>query len=209
MQEVIEGKLFFTPLEIANFLGEPIDTVVSWIENGSLQAWKTAGGHRRVSRSSLDQLLQKKAALLPGRSLATPATATSRRLKVLVVEDDPILLRLYQAQIAVWSMAPEVIAVDNAFMALVLVGRHCPDLLITDLKLPGMDGIKMLRTLRIASEISNATIVVVTGLDMSSIDAQGGLPYDIEVLSKPIPFDRLLAIANEIVSHKRLQTSPD
>ena len=207
MHEAIAGKLFFTPPEVANLLGESVETVASWIENGSLHAWRTAGGHRRVSRSSLNHLIQKKTDSLSGAHLVAPLTVIPRRLQVLVVEDDPSLLRLYRAQIAAWPMAPEVIAVDNAFMALVLVGRHCPDLLITDLKMPGMDGLKMLRTLRLASEIRNTTMVVVTGLDVSTIDEQGGIPYDIEVLSKPIPFDRLLAIANGIVSHSRFQTS--
>ena len=57
----------------------------------------------------------------------------------------------------------------------------------------------MLRILRKATEMVNTTIVVVTGLDKDAIAERGGLPDGIEVLGKPIPFDRLLDIANETV----------
>jgi CheY-like chemotaxis protein len=80
------------------------------------------------------------------------------------------------------------------------MGRTCPDLLITDLRMPGIDGFVMLSALRKAPEASNTRIVVVTGMDKSEIAARGGLPSDIEVLGKPIPFDRLQLIAMEVLS---------
>jgi CheY-like chemotaxis protein len=68
-----------------------------------------------------------------------------------------------------------------------------------------MDGFSMLRVLSKAPEMTNTTMVVVTGLDAASIAQKGGLPTGIEVLSKPIPFERLLTIAQAIVSTSSFQ----
>lgn len=206
-------KSFCTTREAADLLGVSVGTVQLWVERGLLEAWKTDGGHRRVLRSSIDQLLHKPVAREPDlrQIVTTPvvprkpadlakdtANAPGRRLRVMVVEDDPNLLLLYKTQISRWPMQPEWQGLDNGFAALLALGRSCPDLLILDLHLPEMDGFGMLRVLHNAPEISRVRVVVVTGMDSRGIEARGGLPPGIEILPKPIPFDRLRAIAMEI-----------
>lgn len=84
-----------------------------------------------------------------------------------------------------------------------MIGRAPPDLLVMDLHMPGMDGFRMLREMHASPEISNTNIVVVTGLDAAAIAERGGLPAGVEVLPKPIPFNRLLEIATGLVSQRR------
>ena len=105
MAENIIEKSFCTTREAAGMLGVSIGTVQLWVESGLLKAWKTTGGHRRVLRDSIDQILRK----TPTAGSAPPQPpALSRRLRVMVVEDDMSLLRLYQVRMARWPMAPEV-----------------------------------------------------------------------------------------------------
>lgn len=201
---VIE-KSFCTTKEAATRLGVSVGTVQLWVESGLLQAWKTAGGHRRVIRESVESLLHKSPATAPDLPAPTDTSPTAQRLSVLVVEDDPSLLRLYQTKIAAWPMQPRVELSSNGFAALLSMGRTSPDLLITDLAMPGIDGFAMLRSLQNIPEASDSRMVVVSGLDRSAIDAQGGLPEGIEVLGKPVPFERLQQIAAEItISRQRL-----
>ncbi|MCX7248849.1 MAG: response regulator, partial [Burkholderiales bacterium] len=89
---------------------------------------------------------------------------------------------------------------DNAVAALMAIGRGGPDLLITDLNMPFTDGFEMLRVLSKAPEAAHTTIVVVSGLDAAEIARRGPVPAGIEVLPKPVPFDRLLAIATGILN---------
>jgi excisionase family DNA binding protein len=209
MPETQIEKSFCTTREAATLLGVSVGTVQLWVESGLLQAWKTAGGHRRVLRESVHQLLHKKPE--PSPSPPTPAAPVvqPRRLKVLVVEDDANLLRLYQAHLARWPMAPEITLTDNAVTALLMMGRHCPDLLITDLCMTGMDGFNMLRVLRETPEIvKTTTIVVVSGLDSDEIKQRGGIPSEIEVLPKPIPFPRLKSIATDLVTQSCFEHLP-
>ena len=211
MQDTLIQKTFCTTREAATLLGVSVGTVQLWVENGLLQAWKTAGGHRRVLRDSVNSLLHNKGSKSPDlRALVTPPPPAApppglRRLRVLVVEDDPLLLRLYQVKISAWPMKPEVSVTDNAMTAVMMIGRSGPDLLVTDLQMPGMDGFKMLRVLRETPETRRTRVVVVSGLDAAEIQDRGGLPADVEVLPKPIPFDRLLNVATSIVTQNPAQ----
>jgi excisionase family DNA binding protein len=201
--DIIE-KSFCTTREAAQLLGVSVGTVQLWVESGLLDAWKTAGGHRRVVRSSLDQLLRQPAGLARAdKPIQDPGPTRDVPFTVMVVEDDLDLLRLYKVKIESWPMRPRLVTLNNAFEALLKIGSAPPDLLIADLQMPGIDGFKMLRAIHSTPAMKAPTTVVVSGLDAVEIERLGGVPPGIEVLSKPIPFDRLLAIA-ENVAHNKL-----
>jgi CheY-like chemotaxis protein len=71
---------------------------------------------------------------------------------------------------------------------LLLIGRHAPDLIITDLAMPEMDGFKMIRRLKSQPAAIRSSIIVVTALTPDEIEHEGGLPNGIPVYPKPIPF---------------------
>lgn len=198
-------KSFCTTREAARLLGVSIGTVQLWVESGLLQAWKTEGGHRRVLRQSVDSLLHRGGAATTSTAGAVstgqtqPAAPDGRRMRVMVVEDDAHLLRLYQVHLSGWGDDFELILMDNAISALLSMGKSCPDLLIADLHMPGMDGFDMLRILHQAPEMAATKIVVVTGLSESDIQAKGGLPQGVVVLPKPIPFHQLRVIAQSVL----------
>ena len=199
-------KSFCTTREAATLLGVSVGTVQQWVGKGLLKAWKTAGGHRRVLRDSVDSLLRNgPQALSATTPVAEQAPVSPRRLRVLVVEDEPALLRLYQVKLSQWPKQPEVRISADGFEALLRMSESWPDLLIVDLQMPHINGFAMLRILSETPEMAKATIVVVTGLDTEVIKELGGLPHRVEVLPKPIPFDRLLAIATGIVQQSSFQ----
>lgn len=190
-------KTFCTTREAADILGVSLRTVQLWAEAGLLEAWKTSGGHRRIMRNSVKHLLDRRLPEMEAASAADPS------LRILVVEDDPVVLRVYERRLARWPMNPRVVTAGNGYEALVRVGLGRPDLLVTDLQMPEMDGFQMLRQLRKMSELEDVTIVVVTGLDPADIEARGGIPAGIPVLPKPIPFDRLCDIATVLAARKQ------
>jgi len=191
-------KTFCTTSEAAKLLGVSVRTAQLWVESGLLTAWKTTGGHRRISRDSVERLLHKETATPTSFKPATP----DNNLKVLIVEDDLNLLRLYQARLAQWPMSPKITVASNGIEALVMVGREAPDLLIADLNVPEMNGFHMLRLLKAIPSLASMSIVVVSGLDAKEIIRRGGVPESIPVLPKPIPFNALLDIARDIEARK-------
>ena len=197
-------KAFCTTREAAKLLGVSVGTVQLWVETGILEAWKTSGGHRRVMRGSIHQIIHKTQDVPSRTSDASKSLPPHARLKILIVEDDSDLLRLYQVNLSRWPMTPEVTVAENAFAALMMMGRTRFDLLITDLHMKGMDGLSMLRVVAADPQSREMTMVVVTGLSPASIADQGGVPRGIEVLPKPVPFARLLEIATQIDHSTRM-----
>lgn len=192
-------KAFCTTREAAEILGVSVGTVQLWVETGILDAWKTSGGHRRVMRESIRKIIDKTQDSPSPPPVTNANGAPARpRMKILIVEDDVDLLRLYQVQLARWPMTPEVTVAENAFTALMLMGRSHFDLLITDLNMNGMDGTSMLRVVATDPSSTGMRIVVVSGLSAADIQNKGGIPNGIEVLPKPVPFDRLLHIGTEV-----------
>ncbi len=188
-------KSFCTTHEAAELLGVTPRTVQLWCESGVLDSRRTSGGHRRIPRDALDRLRTEQQG--QPAPVAQPPSLP-RRLRILVVEDEPALLRLYRLRLSAWAIAPEVTTLNDGFEALVWIGSHKPDLLIADLHMPEWDGFGMLRTVRRIASLDRMEIVVVTGLDAETVAERGGLPEDVRILPKPIPFGELEQIATEL-----------
>ncbi|BBL76176.1 response regulator [Methylomagnum ishizawai] len=199
------AKTFCTTTEAADRLGVSVRTAQLWAENGLLRAWKTEGGHRRITLESLERLLASEEFRSLDRGEPPQKPERKPRLRVLVVEDEPNLLMLYQMRLRKWRMAPDTVFAKNGFEALVRIGLEQPHLLITDLLMPSMDGFEMLRKLRALPELADMEVVVVTGLSVGEVEERGGLPDDILVLGKPIPFDQIENIATNLAIRRDLQ----
>jgi excisionase family DNA binding protein len=191
---------YCTTREAAQLLGVSLRTAQLWAESGLLEAWKTDGGHRRINRASVQRLLD--GGPQAQRPESPARTSHLERLKVLVVEDDSILLKLYKTVIASWNLPVEVITAGNGIEGLIRVGKDAPDLMITDLSMPGMDGFQLIRNLASSSFREGMEIAVVTGMDTAEIDARGGLPPGIQVFPKPVPFAQLGTILNSIIERR-------
>ncbi|MBK7414821.1 MAG: response regulator [Dechloromonas sp.] len=168
---------YLSTREAATALGISLGTVQKMVESGVLEAWKTEGGHRRIPTSAIrDHLAQRQGGKVP-----------SAMLDVLVAEDNPIFQTLYQSALEKWDFPIKLRIVDNGFDGLLQVGSCQPDVLITDLMMPGMDGFDMIRRLRSNKDLANMVIVVVSSMEPHQIAESGGLPADIMVYKKPIP----------------------
>ena len=199
-----DGEEFCTTREAAQLLQVSLRTAQIWTEQGLLDAWKTRGGHRRITRRSVDRLIAERSggrgAPKEGAQAAVPANQGNKAVRVLVVEDDASLLKLYRARINSWSTPVELATAKNGYEALVRLGAMLPHLLISDLRLPGLDGFDLLRAICAIDELADLQIAVVTGLDQSAIEERGGLPGRVRRFTKPIPFDELERLVAEIAS---------
>src|SRR5215207_5911812 len=133
--------------EAAERLGVSLRTVQLWAEAGVIRAWKTPGGHRRILLASIDELVQRR-----GSDIARKPQGGA--YQVLIVEDEPDFRRLFELHLRSWELPIELHSVPSGFDALVRIGAARPDLLITDLRMPGIDGFEMLRALKASGAIS-------------------------------------------------------
>ena len=87
--------------------------------------------------------------------------------RILVVEDDPHILRV----VSLWlsRQGHEVLEARSGASALELVARHRPEILITDINMPGMDGLELLEQLKQQKSLPRGIIVLTNRWDHREI----------------------------------------
>lgn len=184
--------------EAAQLLGVSLRTVQLWVESGALQAWKTAGGHRRIPRTAVADMLEERRRTV-ARAVRPDAEG---RFTVLVVDDEEDLLRLYRLHIESWELPLRLVTASNGYEGLVRLGESGARLLVTDLNMPGMDGFRMIRTLKNTAAFADLQIVVVTALGQAEILDRGGLPDSVDILTKPVSFSSLRTLVENAMQRQ-------
>lgn len=176
-----------TTREAAKALGICVRTTQLWVESGRLRAWKTPGGHRRILCESVNEILRERENEL-GVSI--------HGFDVLVVEDERIQRQLLQSMLSRISPGITVRTAYNGVEGLIKIGEKQPQLLITDLMMPGLDGFHMLNTLIASPLVRPLQIVVITGLSAQEIAEHGGLPDGVLTFHKPLDMKALIAMVS-------------
>ncbi len=158
------------------------------VDRGELQAWKTPGGHRRISRASVDRWLATRqvtspAPLGPAEPPAPRRASAARR--VLLIEDSRHYQSLVSMLLAEKFPELELHIADNGIPGLAMAGQLQPALIIVDILLPGIDGATLITNLRSHPQFSQSRLLVITSLSEPErapyAFALGGVP----VVHKP------------------------
>jgi CheY-like chemotaxis protein len=155
---------------------------------------KTAQSYRRILRTSVESLLRERKGLL------TRPAARSAAFTILAVDDDPEMRQLYEMHLGEWDARTRLLTANNGFEALLRIGQEAPRVLIADLNMPGMDGFRMVHSLRANPDHAALNIIIVSALSAAEINDQGGLPTDIPVFTKPVAFEKLKQRLSEFMS---------
>lgn len=185
--------------EAAAMLGVSVSSVQKLVSAGKLEAWRTDGGHRRISLASI-----RTVDMGPPVSEASPAPA-SGALSVLIVEDNATTSRAYTRILGQFGGAVEAAYAKNGAEALLMVAKSPPDLLIADLMMEPFDGFYLVRTIRGLPELTNLRILIITGMSDKDIERRGGLDQDVLMWRKPLPAERLQGYLEGILHSRRLR----
>lgn len=119
----------------------------------------------------------------------------SRRL--LIVDDEPNLLGAVAAVLRDESF--DVKTARSGREALVLIAQDPPDLIVSDVRMPGMDGYELARRLRSTANYALIPIVFLSAKDETE-DRVEGFRSGVDVyLSKPFEPDELIAVIRSIL----------
>lgn len=164
----------------AKLLNLSVGTVQTLVEKNELEAWKTQGGHRRISLQSIRNY-QSRASHSPNG-----IHQDDKRLKVMVVEDDELTRIMFQKHFDQWDLSIDATITASAIEALLDISVLKPQVLITDLRMPGIDGVEMLRQLNSHPLFAQMSVIVITGLSDEEIALYGEFPAGTHVLRKPL-----------------------
>jgi DNA-binding NtrC family response regulator len=139
-------------------------------------------------------------------STNAPATTDegqdSRRDCLILVVDDRADNREAIAE-AMERQGYAVLAASGGREAIAKIAAHAPDLVITDLKMPDMDGLELLKTARAATSPPEVILLTAYGTVETAVDAlkHGAFNY----LTKPVNLKDLRAQVEKALEHRRMQ----
>ena len=209
-------------LEAARLLGLAVRSVQLMVDRGELRAWKTPGGHRRITRESVLRWRdgerphaapdpQATQTTQPGAlgTMGTPSGsqpaehAPEGPPRVLLIEDSVHFQNL--VSLLVHQQFPDVTLeiASDAIAGLAMAGRLQPDVLIVDILLPGIDGATLITSLRTHPQFHNLQLIVITSLDEDQREPYRFALQGVPVIHKPA----LVAQLPHLLS-RCLQTSP-
>ncbi|MEW5982757.1 MAG: sigma-54 dependent transcriptional regulator [Acidobacteriota bacterium] len=120
------------------------------------------------------------------------------RIRVLVVEDDPASRIGLQQLIGSWGYATE--SAEDGKEALAKIPHFRPDIVLSDLVMPRLDGLGLLRALQPEGEAVTTVILTAQGTVDTAVEAirQGAYDY----LSKPVDTRRLRILLEKLVERQ-------
>ncbi len=121
--------------------------------------------------------------------------------KILIVEDNALNIKLFCDLLAAHGHEPQ--AVTDSRLALDSARTFGPDLVITDIQLPHVSGLELIRMLRADEKLGKVPIMAVTAYaaqgDEERIRAAGAQSY----VSKPISVMKFAATVEELLAVER------
>ena len=125
---------------------------------------------------------------------------SDEKLRVLVVEDDPHVLLGCQQALALEDIDSDGVA--SAEEALRRVGADFPGIVVSDIRLPGMDGLQLLARLR--EKDAQLPVVLITGHGDIAMAVQAMRDGAYDFMEKPFAPERLVDVARRALEHRRL-----
>ncbi len=132
-------------------------TVLNWIYEGALKAFTTYGGHYRVWPVNLKKFLDASGMDIPFEYIDETST------NVLIIDDEKPYAQMLKSVISAELPSVEITTTDDGFEGLLLIGEKKPHLLILDVKMPKIDGFRILELLKSRKSQYNMKIMVISG----------------------------------------------
>ena len=120
-------------------------------------------------------------------------------IKVLLVDDEDDFVKSLSERIQMRDLESDV--AFNGEQALSLLGEDIPDVLVLDLKMPGLDGMEVLR--RVRKTYPDLQVIMLTGHGSEKDEEEARRLGAFEYLQKPTEIDKLVEIIKKAYKHKK------
>ena len=122
--------------------------------------------------------------------------------RVLIVEDEPEIQDLIGDLLLLEGY--EVHALGRVPHGLNQIRRLAPDVILLDLRLPGVGGVELLRLLSADRQLSTTPVVICSGAaDLREAHAAEFASLGVEVVAKPFELDDLIDAVRRAVGRPR------
>lgn len=178
--------------DVARMLGVAVGSVANWIDSNKLKAGRTPGGHRRVAKADLLDFIRR-------HNLPVPAELVGAKPRILIVDDEPDVAKWMAGLVQEHHPDYEVKQAHDGFAAGEIVGSWWPNVVLLDLRMPGLDGYEVCRRIKSGPNGKDIAVIAITGDD--SLQARGRIIEcgAVACLTKPLDTDQLMVKINQAV----------
>lgn len=120
--------------------------------------------------------------------------------RILIVDDDREVARVLRTALELEDSSFAVVAVPSAEEAILEVRRNDYDLLLLDVRLPGIDGLEMMR--RIRKTKPEAQVIVMTGNPSPEVETEARRLKAAAFITKPVTTDEFLRQVREALKRQ-------
>jgi excisionase family DNA binding protein len=174
-------KSVFTTFEAAKLCHVSPLSIINWVNAGRLPAFRTPGGHRRIRRDDLGRFMRDNGIPIPEE-----LRDGSGRPRVLVVDDESAIRDVIAESLASRPNPYEVSTAADGFEAGRLVATFRPDVVLLDLRMPGLDGFQVCRTIKGDPDTASTIVIAMTGYHTPETEARILESGAVRCLAKPI-----------------------
>src|SRR5580765_5957204 len=174
-------KAVFTTFEAAKLCHVSPLSIINWVNAGRLPAFRTPGGHRRIRREDLVRFMRDNGIPLPAE-----LKEGSGRRRVLVVDDEANIREVLAEHLSARANPYEVLTAADGFEAGRLVATFRPDVVRLDLRMPGVDGFQVCRTIKADPGTAATLVIAMTGYHTPETEARIMESGAVRCLAKPI-----------------------
>lgn len=197
-----EKSVVYSALEVARICGVVNQTSINWIKNGHLKAFKTPGGQFRVYPDDLVEFMKMRGMRIPEEVVAQCKNNSkeTKKVKILFVDDDESFNNVSVSLLQKSLPDAEIYQAYDGFEAGSMAVKKMPDCLILDLSLPGVDGIKICRTISTSDAFGKPQIIIVTAMEDEETEKTCrdlGVKY---YFRKPVFIPELVTAVKELMS---------
>src|SRR5262249_40763874 len=110
---------------------------------------------------------------------------------ILIVDDDWMNRELLQAHLE--NAGYQALTTNNGTKALELAGSHLPNLILLDVRMPGLDGYEVCSRLKSSEVTGHIPVLLITALEDDESKLKGAAAGADDFVPKPIDIDHMLA----------------
>lgn len=156
-------------------------TIIRWIDENRIKAYKTPGGHRRIMREDLEDFCRRAGIPLPVEASTEAPAPTTRR--VLIIDDEPAVAGAILDALIDEAHGEDSFSVehtDNAFDGGRLLASLKPHIIFLDLDLPGVDIEKVAESIRRDPAGARSRLVGISAGNLHQVDVDVVIDRPIE-----------------------------
>ncbi len=142
--------------EVAKYCHVSHRAVLKWVTTGKLKAFRTPGNHNRISTKEFVEFLKKYNMPIPPKF-----QGLSDKKKILIVDDDKNMANSIKRLLIQDNLYMVDIAYDGFDAGRKIVWLK-PDLVILDIRMPGMDGYEVAQRIKQSEESRETKIIAIS-----------------------------------------------